>query len=239
MPDIRFAAGVGRRSANWLLCLSAATLLLASVAVLAVTEQPLDWRATVARVEALFGERAGRRVTAWRTLLNDGHGLDEQDQLERVNRFFNQLIFVDDTDLWGQLDYWATPLEFLAVNGGDCEDFSIAKYMSLLSLGVEPDKMRLVYVKSLTLNQFHMVLAYYPRPSAVPFILDNIDGEIRSADQRTDLVPIYSFNGQHLWLNKEKGRGVLTGKASRLKRWNDLRLRYRVQSLRQPSIGLE
>ncbi len=53
------------------------------------------------------------------------------------------------------------PLEFLGSNAGDCEDFTIAKYFSLLELGVSDKKLRLVYVKTIELNQFHMVLAYY------------------------------------------------------------------------------
>ncbi len=38
--------------------------------------------------------------------------------------------------------------------------------------------MRLIYVKAIELNQFHMVLAYYPTPSSEPLILDNINPEI-------------------------------------------------------------
>ncbi|MCW8884213.1 MAG: transglutaminase-like cysteine peptidase [Motiliproteus sp.] len=214
-------------------------VLLFSWGAYGIQPAGFDWKAAGRQLEQLYGEQAGRRLRAWQRLMGEANRLSESQQLTRINQFFNQLQFLDDIDLWGETDYWATPLEFLGANGGDCEDFSIAKYMSLLNLGVDPDKLRLIYVKSLTLNQFHMVVAYYPNKRSVPLILDNIDGEIKTADLRKDLVPVYSFNGRNLWLNKERGRGVLTGKASRLKRWNDLRSRYRLQSLRKPKFPLE
>lgn len=162
----------------------------------------------------------------------------EREQLTEVNRFFNQLYFVNDDVLWGKTDYWATPLEFLGSNAGDCEDFTIAKYFSLLELGVSDKKLRLVYVKAIELNQFHMVLAYYDTPSAQPLILDNINPQIKPASQRRDLLPIYSFNGQHLWLMKSKN-GELAGNASRLSLWNDLRSRERSLNLNKPLVNYD
>ncbi|WP_197479414.1 transglutaminase-like cysteine peptidase, partial [Oleiphilus sp. HI0132] len=81
---------------------------------------------------------------------------------------------------------WATPLEFLATNAGDCEDFSIAKYFTLREMGIPDDMIKITYVKALELNQAHMVLAYYPTPDAEPLILDNLINEIKPAGQRTD-----------------------------------------------------
>ncbi|MDF5485607.1 transglutaminase-like cysteine peptidase, partial [Vibrio parahaemolyticus] len=169
------------------------------------------------------GERAGLRVNTWRKNLDLFKQLETHEQLAGVNDFFNQLYFVDDIKLWGKTDYWATPLEFLGSNAGDCEDFTIAKYFSLLELGIPDSKMRLIYVKAIELNQFHMVLAYYPTPSSEPLILDNINPDIVRASKRSDLLPIYSFNGTNLWLMKSSAStGELAGKASRLSLWNDL-----------------
>ncbi|ENO8811656.1 transglutaminase-like cysteine peptidase [Photobacterium damselae] len=193
----------------------------------------------ISKIRSFYGERAGKRATAWRELIDDSRQFPVQKQLKLVNNFFNQFIFVDDIKLWGKKDYWATPLEFVGVGAGDCEDFSIAKYMALRSLGVPDSKLRLVYVKSLTLNQFHMVVAYYPTPTAVPEILDNLDGEIKPANKRKDLLPIYSFNGSNLWLIKQQGQGQLAGKASRLSMWNDLRHRNRKIELHRPKINFD
>ena len=214
----------------------AATIVLLS----ATTSQALNRseQRLVDNVTRIYGERAGLRVTTWRTEMLVYRGLSERDQLTRVNQFFNQLNFVNDDRLWGKNDYWATPLEFLGSNAGDCEDFTIAKYFSLLELGVSDKKLRLVYVKALSLNQFHMVLAYYSTPSAEPLILDNINPEITTATKRRDLLPIYSFNGSNLWLMKSKN-GQLAGKSSRLSLWNDLRAREKSLQLRKPIVNYD
>ena len=44
----------------------------------------------------------------------------------------------------------------LGPGGGDCEDYSIAKYYTLVELGVEEKKLRLAYVKAVRYNAFHM-----------------------------------------------------------------------------------
>ncbi|WP_108651457.1 transglutaminase-like cysteine peptidase [Dongshaea marina] len=193
------------------------------------------------KAKSFYGERAGKRYRAWRRLIAEGKQKkwDEKTALKKVNRFFNWMQFSNDPVVWGAKDYWATPLEFLGAGAGDCEDYSIAKYMSLRELGVPDKKMRLVYVKALSLNQFHMVTAYYPTPTSVPLILDNIDGEIKPATKRKDLAPIYSFNGSYLWLMKAKGKGQLAGSASRLKRWTDLKKRFSSKSLRKPRVNMD
>ncbi|MBD5770231.1 transglutaminase-like cysteine peptidase [Marinomonas sp. SM2066] len=169
-----------------------------------------------------YGVGADKRILTWRKLIEDAKPLTVIDQLTQVNDFFNQMEFVDDIDLWHKEDYWATPIEFLGMQAGDCEDFTIAKYFALRELGVPDEKLRLVYVKSLTLNQHHMVVAYYHKPTSIPVLLDNIDKELKPASKRNDLLPIYSFNAENLWLSKEKGRGVLVGGSSRLSLWTDL-----------------
>ncbi|WP_114784129.1 transglutaminase-like cysteine peptidase [Vibrio tetraodonis] len=214
------------------LLLSLLVFLMVSTASQALNTQEQRW---VDAVRKTYGERAGKRVETWRREMVQFKGLPEKEKLVKVNRFFNQLNFVNDDRLWGKKDYWATPLEFLGSNGGDCEDFTIAKYFSLLELGVPDKKLRLVYVKAIKLNQFHMVLAYYSKPSAEPILLDNIDPQIKRASKRRDLLPVYSFNGKNLWLMKSK-KGQLAGKSSRLSLWNDLRAREKSLKLNKPIL---
>lgn len=185
-----------------------------------------------------YGDRAAKRGQAWLELLNKQYQ-NEQQKLQSTNRFFNQLRFTTDKKLWGMNNYWATPVEFIGANAGDCEDFALAKYFSLLAVGIADEKLRIVMVKAVTLNQYHMVLAYYEKPSSEPLILDNIIGQIKPASQRKDLIPVYSFNGKQLWLNKEKSQGVVAGKPSRLKRWNDLNHRMGLNQLKQPVTKME
>lgn len=186
-----------------------------------------------------YGERAAQRGRAWFNILHSSEGLDEKAKLTRVNNFFNMLYFVDDKTLWGEDNYWATPVEFIGANGGDCEDYAIAKYFTLLALGIDDQKMRITMVNALKLKQYHMVLSYYETPGSVPLVLDNLDAEIKPANLRQDLYPVYSFNGKQLWLNKEKGQGVLAGNSERLKRWTNLNQRLRVSNMKQPRLIME
>ena len=186
-----------------------------------------------------YGERAGKRGAAWFNLIHELSPLKEINQLIRVNDFFNLLYFIEDNKLWGESNYWAKPIEFIGANGGDCEDFAIAKYFTLLELGIPDEKIRITMVKAVTLNQYHMVLAYYATPESVPLILDNINGKIKPASERKDLIPFYSFNGKQLWLNKNKSQGVVAGKSHRLKRWADLNQRIEITDLRQPKLRME
>lgn len=179
----------------------------------------------------LYGDNAAKRLTAWQALIRDAANLPEAKKLEAVNRFFNQVRFIDDIIHWGKEDYWATPVEFLISNGGDCEDFSIAKYYTLRALGVADAKMSLTYVKSLELNQAHMVLTYYSTPSDMPVVLDNLIGEIRPASERPDLLHVYTFNGDSLWLSKKGRRAELVGTSDRLKPWTSVQSRVESNSV--------
>lgn len=169
-----------------------------------------------------YGEYAKRRVITWQKILTDDKNEPELKKLEVVNHFFNLLEYRSDIHQWGREDYWATPLEFLVAGGGDCEDYTVAKYFTLIELGVPDDKLLITYVKHLQLNVAHMVLSYYPTPESTPLILDNYNKEILPADKRMDLQPIYGFNGKGLWAAKQRGLGNKLGKASDLKRWSDL-----------------
>ncbi|WP_240348011.1 transglutaminase-like cysteine peptidase [Methylomonas sp. EFPC1] len=178
------------------------------------------------RVEKKYGAAAKQRFVDWQSLIENGKSWPDAEKLERVNNFFNGNVeFVDDIILWQKTDYWAAPTEFLAKGAGDCEDYSIAKYFTLVEMGVDESKLRITYVKALALNQAHMVLTYFDSPRAVPLVLDNLKPSIVPATQRSDLQPVYSFNGTGLWLAKSKGSGQHVGGSDRLSMWTELKLR--------------
>ena len=174
-----------------------------------------------------------QRIAAWHALMLEKRNVSEMEKLEAVNSFFNQLEFVDDWLLWGKNDYWATPQQMLIKNGGDCEDFATAKYFTLRQLKIPDNKMRLTYVKALKLKEPHMVLSYYIQPTTDPLILDSLVTAILSASERKDLIPIYSFNGQGLWLAK-KQESVHLGRAERLSLWQDLQFRFIQDAIAAP-----
>jgi predicted transglutaminase-like cysteine proteinase len=169
---------------------------------------------------ARFGPEARARLEAWKRDAAQRKHAPAQEivLLADVNRILNRVRFVDDRVHWGEVDYWATPAESIGSDGADCEDFSIAKYFLLKELGVPIARLRLTYVKSLKLNQAHMVLAYYERPDAEPLVLDNLEDRVRPASQRADLVPVYSFNDEEVWIEM-RGR---SGSPTQLRNWRAL-----------------
>ena len=183
-----------------------------------------------------YGDSGAASVIAWRDLLTSSASQPEVSKLRRVNEFFNRRIrFSEDRDIWGTEDYWATPLEMLGRAEGDCEDFAIAKYMTLKLMGVPSEKMRLTYVKARlggpqsSIVQAHMVLSYYPAPQDEPLVLDNLISDIRPASRRPDLTTIFGFNAEGLWVGGTVPR--VANSSQRLSKWQSVLVRMREEGI--------
>lgn len=179
-------------------------------------------------ISSRWGDQGLSHVQSWHQFIRTQESLPkissntmqiERDALSSDNSFWNHVPYYSDKVHWGVDDYWATPIETLGSNGGDCEDYSIGKYFTLKALGVPIQKLRIVYVRALNRNEPHMVLAYYPEPDADPLILDNMTNEILPASERTDLDPIFSFNDDDVW---SEGSQAKAGKSSQIRMWRDL-----------------
>ncbi|MEZ1320740.1 transglutaminase-like cysteine peptidase [Pseudomonas fluorescens] len=207
------------RTLRWLGC----ALLLAGM-MLGGLHADWDFSTISRKATALYGPLGAgqQRIDAWQNLLATQKQVSEMEKLKVVNLFFNkQVRYVEDIDLWHEVDYWETPIEALWKGAGDCEDYAIAKYFSLRHLGVSSDKLRITYVKALRQNRAHMVLTYYATPDAMPLVLDSLIDPIQPASQRTDLLPVYSFNAEGLYLPGAKGNKKV-GDTKRLSRWQDV-----------------
>lgn len=175
-----------------------------------------------------YGEDARASVVELQQTLDRLKSAAETEKINAINKFFNQKIryFDSDINIWGQSDYWSTPLESLGKERGDCEDYSIAKYLFLRELDIPDEKLKLTYVRAQIggphskIFQAHMVVTYYAQPTAEPLVLDNLISEIRPASRRPDLSPIFSFNSEGLWVGTASAsKGSPT---SHLSRWRDL-----------------
>ena len=176
-----------------------------------------------------YAAKGADTVGAWRKMMDEVRALPDADKLTKVNTFFNRRsVYKSDQEVWSQEDYWATPLEFMGVGAGDCEDFAIAKYITLQLVGVDNTHLRLIYVRyknGATAPVAHMVLGYFAQPTEEPMILDNMITSVRTASQRPDLAPVFSFNSDGLWAS-----GAATSSAdptARLSRWRDVLERMR------------
>lgn len=213
------------KGATWLPVIFLALFFSATAQHFGISDRML------AKIRIKYGETAEARIQHWQHMIAEYQGSEDIERLRAVNNFFNESRFINDIDLWHKNDYWATPLEFLAKDAGDCEDFSIAKYFTLKEMGLDISKLRITYVKATLLNQAHMVLAYYETPTTVPLILDNINKRILPASERSDLRPIYSFNADSLWLSRTRNEQLKAGKPDQLRLWKDLNRRMQLEML--------
>ena len=200
---------------------------LYGVVLLAVAVEGFRLERVIQAVQQRYGGNAAAAAKDWNDALTVFQGETEQKKLKNINEYFNRkLRFESDLKVWGQEDYWATPIEALLKGSGDCEDYAIAKYFSLKFSGIPVSKLRITYVKARiggtdsNIIQAHMVLTYYSTPDAEPLVLDNLVSEIRPASRRTDLVPIFSFNSEGVWA--AGGSTPQLGGGSRLSKWTDL-----------------
>jgi predicted transglutaminase-like cysteine proteinase len=195
-----------------------------------------DFDKLAALAKQKYGEEAFKDITQLQQLIAQLKTAPDSEKLKKVNDFFNnKIMFADDLAVWGKTDYWATPLESIGRQAGDCEDFSIAKYMFLRAADIPNNKLRLTYVKA-TMNsgglknvRAHMVLSYYATPQSEPLILDNLNTEIYPASSRTDLSPVFSFNDKGLWVGSSSK--PKSDSQSHLSTWRDVLLRMQLDGL--------
>ena len=135
----------------------------------------------------------------WHRFLDDIAGRQRRDQLDAVNHEMNRRSYILDPRNWGVPDYWATPRQFFRKHG-DCEDYAIAKYLSLRALGVPIEDMRIVVLQDLNLGIPHAVLVVYLGEEA--FVLDNQIRQVVSAKQIFHYKPVYSINETAWWLHR-------------------------------------
>lgn len=216
------AAGVRRRSLLSLAAVCACGFALRGA-------QAWNDGQLIRNMSTRFGEGGSRRLQAWFAMLQSQSGQSVTQQVHAVNNFWNQQILAGlDPQIWKEADYWATPIESLGRGTGDCEDFVIGKYFSLIKLGVPSRQMRFIYVRARvggvgsTQSVAHMVLGFYETPQATPLVLDNLVGSIQKANQRTDLTPVFSFDAEGVYVN-----GARSASSERINRWQGLLVRMR------------
>lgn len=132
----------------------------------------------------------------WTSLSSELKGASLKKQLLEVNKFFNQWPYRTDMVVWGVEDYWATPEEFMK-KSGDCEDYAIAKYYALRSLGVSEEIMRIVAVTDTIRGIGHAILAVYADDTA--YILDNLSSNVLDHTYLSHYKPHFSLNEKFLW----------------------------------------
>ncbi|WP_324171003.1 transglutaminase-like cysteine peptidase [Sulfurimonas sp.] len=138
-------------------------------------------------IKKISGNIAVNRVNDYTKNIKSYQNLTKDKQLLKVNFYLNQLLPQYDDVIQKQEDYWASPKEFLITGFGDCEDYVIIKYFTLLKLGFDKDKLFFTTVYEKYIGGYHMVLSYFKVPGKSPIILDNLSFRILPLNVRKDL----------------------------------------------------
>ncbi len=133
------------------------------------------------------GKIAKNRILDYKQQVDTLKKYPKDKQLIQVNFYLNKLLPQHDAVIKKQEEYWATPKEFLIIGYGDCEDYAIIKYFTLLKLGFEKERLFLTGVRDRYSGGHHMVLSYFKDRNKSPLILDNLSFKILSLEEREDL----------------------------------------------------
>jgi predicted transglutaminase-like cysteine proteinase len=136
----------------------------------------------------------------WKMLLADLSTHSPELRIAAVDCFVNGFAWIDDDRLYRTADYWATPAEFLANEGGDCEDFAIVKYVGLAQLGFSEDRLRIALVYDRRRRLQHALTIVYWKNDAI--VLDSLAPDPLSHTKVTRYRPICSFNRHQLWVHR-------------------------------------
>ncbi|MBI1327745.1 MAG: hypothetical protein GC136_08905 [Alphaproteobacteria bacterium] len=156
------------------------------------------WSRMLSRFSAVMAQDNNPSLEKLKTQVSAFKGMSLREMAANVNSMMNSKRYIEDKDLWGQSDYWATPIEFMR-NGGDCEDFAIAKYTALKMLGVPEERLRIAIVQDEQKRVPHAVLIVYSDEGAL--VLDNQSKVVKKAEQIGHYRPIFSINQQAWWLH--------------------------------------
>lgn len=160
---------------------------------LAIRNTPFDREWNRVRGSGLSRSAAAR-------VFGRGRGALNLTTLSAVNSWANTTIrYVEDRELYGQADRWATAGETLRRRAGDCEDIAIVKMQLLASQGIDRDDMQLVIARDLVRGSDHAVLVV--RLGDRNWLLDNATDELLDASLSYDYRPIMSFSQGNKWIH--------------------------------------
>jgi predicted transglutaminase-like cysteine proteinase len=143
---------------------------------------------------------SGLTKSAGRAVFGREQGTLSLATLSAVNSWANaEIRYVEDRELYGQADRWATAGETLRRRAGDCEDIAIVKMQLLASRGIDREDMQLVIARDLVRGSDHAVLVV--RIEDRNWLLDNATDELLDASLSYDYRPIMSFSQGNKWIH--------------------------------------
>jgi predicted transglutaminase-like cysteine proteinase len=133
----------------------------------------------------------------WQDLIGQARAVSSANLIEHVNKLLNRVIYRPDVAVWGEADYWATPSELLR-RGGDCEDYAIAKFLTLRELGIPSEQMQIFVLRAEPGSSAHALLVV--DTTSGPFVLDNLRSDVYRLTFRLISRVAFSFNDTNMWV---------------------------------------
>ena len=162
---------------------------------LPIARTPLDGRWQSAKQAGLGVSDSGVA-----TLISQNRTAGRDEQLAAINSWVNGRIkYTSDQANYGQADVWATAARSLQSGRGDCEDYAIAKFQILRSLGVAERDMFLVVGRDRSVRSDHAVLVV--RVGTKYRVLDNFTNKVVDDFQMIDFLPTFSYGSSGSWLH--------------------------------------
>jgi predicted transglutaminase-like cysteine proteinase len=123
-------------------------------------EMAARWETEKATIEGCRGGPCNHPGAArWLEIEAAAGKLSGAEQLSHVHGRINRSIsYASDLAAQSAADHWASPLEVIE-KVGDCEDYAIAKYMMLRSLGRSAEDLKLVVLFQPWSGMYHAILA--------------------------------------------------------------------------------
>jgi predicted transglutaminase-like cysteine proteinase len=123
-------------------------------------------------------------------VIAQGRAHDGRARIGIVNRAVNLSIRpTSDLAQWGVPDRWSAPLATFTTGRGDCEDYAVAKYVALRTLGLAEEDLRLVIVHDLAMDEDHAVLLVRFEGSWI--VLDNRWLTLVADSKMRRVVPLF------------------------------------------------
>ncbi len=168
------------------------------------------WAVDEARIAACeTGPCASKPAKKWLEIRAGAAKRDGFDRLAYVHTALNHSIaYATDFQIFGAADYWASPLEVVE-RAGDCEDYALAKYLMLKSLGADVAEMKLVALRENFSGQYHAILAV--RFEGEWLFMDNKRGGLTQEKDYADTraIAIVDDSGQSMLVGVAKDQNAL------------------------------
>jgi len=170
-----------------------------------------QWRPVYAKLGQDFasdcaGPDCRTRVSGLEAAIDEARSARFVERLRLVNSTVNGMIgYAGDREIYGQLDYWATPSQTLKAGRGDCEDYAILKMAALKAAGIPVSSMSLVVLRDRERNLFHAVLAV--ATDRGHFILDNAHDVVLLDSKIARYQPLFSMSRDRYWLHGTRRSG--------------------------------